>query len=175
LSIHDLCETIVNRLKNTYSDPLPSNINISSDEWIHLQFCPTNSTTTQTMYYTGRFSVKFKVQSQMLRKSSKDAHYCAALFRYLREFSLKYDLISSESELLFRISNTLDDIHKRAQESSKLKSELKECISGVKEILNSQTKRLRLKNNQFKYFSLANEEAIAEIFEVNIAFIIFIA
>src|ERR1044071_7165096 len=42
------------------------------------------------MYYTGRFNVKFKVQGRMLRKNSDDAHYCAALFRYLREFCIKY-------------------------------------------------------------------------------------
>ncbi|CAG8505300.1 11145_t:CDS:2 [Gigaspora margarita] len=60
------------------------------NEQIHLQFCPANATTTQVMYYTGRFSVKFKVQSQMLQKSSEDAHYCAALFKYLREFCIQY-------------------------------------------------------------------------------------
>ena len=63
LSIRDLCETIVERLKTVYDNPLPSNINIQSDKWIHLQFCPTNAITTRAMYYTGRFKVKFKVQS----------------------------------------------------------------------------------------------------------------
>ncbi|CAG8762842.1 26354_t:CDS:2, partial [Racocetra persica] len=67
LSIRDLCETVVERLKNTYSDPLPSNINIPSDEWIRLQFCPANATTI-----------------------SEDAHYCAVLFKYLREFCIQY-------------------------------------------------------------------------------------
>ncbi|CAG8797913.1 16268_t:CDS:1, partial [Racocetra persica] len=32
LSIRNLHETVVERLKNTYSDSLPSNINILSDE-----------------------------------------------------------------------------------------------------------------------------------------------
>ncbi|CAG8799078.1 17720_t:CDS:2, partial [Racocetra persica] len=86
LSIRDLRETIVERLKTIYGNPLPSDINIPSDEWIHLQFCPTNITTTRAMYYTGRFNVKFKVQAQMLQKNSENAHYCAALFHYLREF-----------------------------------------------------------------------------------------
>ncbi|CAG8797914.1 16269_t:CDS:1, partial [Racocetra persica] len=44
----------------------------------------------RVMYYTGRFSVKFKVQSRMLRKSSEDAYYCTALFKYLREFCIQY-------------------------------------------------------------------------------------
>ncbi|CAG8709513.1 6272_t:CDS:1, partial [Dentiscutata heterogama] len=81
--------------------------------------------------------------------------------------ALKRDSMSPESELLFGISNILDDIRKKAQKSSKLKSELKEYTSGVKEILNSRTERLQLKNNQFKHFLPASEEAIAEIFEVN--------
>ncbi|RIB08543.1 hypothetical protein C2G38_2211423 [Gigaspora rosea] len=90
LSVRDLRETIVERLKTVYGDPLPSDIDIPSDEWIRLQFCSTNATTTRAMYYTGRFNVKFKVQGRMLRKHSEDAHYCAALFRYLREFCIQY-------------------------------------------------------------------------------------
>ncbi|CAG8825874.1 9701_t:CDS:2, partial [Racocetra persica] len=66
LSIRDLCETIVERLKINYGDLLPSDINIPSDELIRLQFCPMNATTIE------------------------DAHYCAALFQYLREFCIKY-------------------------------------------------------------------------------------
>ncbi|CAG8696928.1 18368_t:CDS:2, partial [Gigaspora rosea] len=38
LSICELCETVIERLKNTYNDPLSTDINIPSDEWIHLQF-----------------------------------------------------------------------------------------------------------------------------------------
>jgi hypothetical protein len=90
LSVRDLREIIVERLKIKYNDSLPPAINIPSNEWIRLQFCPTNATTTRSMYYTGRFNVKFKVQGRMLRKNSDDAHYCAALFRYLREFCIKY-------------------------------------------------------------------------------------
>ncbi|CAG8822448.1 12835_t:CDS:2, partial [Racocetra persica] len=52
LSIRNLCETAVERLKNTYGDPLASNINIPLDEWIRLQFCLANATTMRAMYYT---------------------------------------------------------------------------------------------------------------------------
>jgi hypothetical protein len=34
--------------------------------------------------------MKFKVQCRLLQKNSDDAHYCAALFRYLREFCIQY-------------------------------------------------------------------------------------
>ncbi|CAG8744303.1 35043_t:CDS:2, partial [Racocetra persica] len=47
---------IVERLKNLYSNPLPSEINIPSDEWIHLQFCSTNATTIRVMHYTSQFN-----------------------------------------------------------------------------------------------------------------------
>ncbi|CAG8820524.1 13233_t:CDS:1, partial [Racocetra persica] len=57
------------------------------------------------------------------------------------------------------------EIHKKAQESSKLKSELKESVRDVQEILNSQTEWFRLKNTKFKYYSLASQETIIEVFE----------
>jgi len=54
------------------------------------------------MHYTSQFNVKFKVQGRLLRKSNDDAHYCAALFRYLREFCIQYNqwtcLISADDK-----------------------------------------------------------------------------
>src|SRR2546421_9787386 len=90
LSVRDLREIIVERLKIIHNNTLSSTIYIPSAEWVRLQFCPMNTTTTRSIYYTGRFNVKFKVQSWLLRKNSDDAHYCAALFRYLREFCIQY-------------------------------------------------------------------------------------
>ena len=88
LSVRDLHEIIIERLKILHNDPLPFTIHIPSEEWIRLQFCPTNATTTQSIHHTGQFNVKFKVQSRLLQKNSDDAHYCAALFRYFREFCI---------------------------------------------------------------------------------------
>ena len=42
------------------------------------------------MQYTGKFLIKYMVQTRQLRKEHEDSHYCAALFRYLREFCIKY-------------------------------------------------------------------------------------
>ncbi|CAG8748188.1 32351_t:CDS:10 [Gigaspora margarita] len=56
------------RLKTIHGNPLPFDVNIPSDEWIRLQFCPTNTTTTRAACYTGRFNVKFKVQGRLFRK-----------------------------------------------------------------------------------------------------------
>ncbi|CAG8817396.1 17997_t:CDS:2, partial [Gigaspora margarita] len=45
------------------------------------------------------------------------------------------------------------------------KSELKKYIAGIQEILNNRTERLQLKNNKFKYYSLASKDDITKIFE----------
>jgi len=66
LSVCDLCEIIVERLKIIHNNPLPSTIHIPSQEWIRLQFCPTNATTTRSIHHTSRFNVKFQVQSWLL-------------------------------------------------------------------------------------------------------------
>ena len=66
LSVCDLREIIIERLKILHNDPLPSTIHIPSEEWIRLQFCPTNATTTRSIQHTGRFNVKFKVQGRLL-------------------------------------------------------------------------------------------------------------
>ncbi|CAG8457756.1 4876_t:CDS:2 [Racocetra persica] len=62
-----------------------------------------------------------------------------------------HDSMSLESETLFGMANTLNDICKKAQESVKLKSKLKESIRGVQEILNNRTERLKLKDSKFRY------------------------
>ena len=345
LSIRDLRETIVERLKIIHNFSIPSTIHIPSEEWIRLQFCPTNAITTRSIHHTGRFNVKFKVQSRLLQKNSDDAHYCAALFRYLREFCIQYrqwtclisaddkhkvpigedvavstgvrnrrslvaqdsilaaadhdftklsltpsviffisipndisesfyngqvfvsykdtvfepssairhsaeflnalniqyehqilppilclytdggpdhrcnygsvqmaliclflrgdfdlliavrtapnhswtnpaervmstlnlglqgvalkrDQMSSEVEALFETANTLDDIRKKAQESSELKSELKESIANIQNLLKNRTERLLFKDKKFRCHEPANEENIAALFEV---------
>jgi hypothetical protein len=90
ISIRDLHDIILARLHIKNGEPLPAEIHIPSYEWIRLQFWPTNSTTAKAIRYTGRYQVKFKVQGRLLRKKSVDAHYCAAIFRYLREFLIQY-------------------------------------------------------------------------------------
>ncbi|RIA99900.1 hypothetical protein C2G38_2236715 [Gigaspora rosea] len=83
----------------------------------------------------------------------------------LQGVALKRDSMSIESETLFGMVNTLGDICKKAQESSKLESELKKSITSIQEMLNSRTERLRLKNNKFRCYSPASQDAITEVFE----------
>ena len=90
ISVRDLREIIINRLEAKHNIPLPPNINIPSNEWIRLQFWPTNPISARAMHYTGRFNIKYQIQARQLRKDHPDAHYCACLFRYPREFAILY-------------------------------------------------------------------------------------
>jgi len=86
-----LRERIITHLNTNYQGPpLPSDVFIPSEEWKRLNFALSNAYTTKAMQYTGRFNVKYKVQSRLLRKSSEDEHYCRTIFKYEREFNIKY-------------------------------------------------------------------------------------
>jgi hypothetical protein len=61
ISIRDLRETIIKRLEAKYNSPLPTNIALPCEEWIRLQFWPTNPTTAAAIHYTGRFNIKYQV------------------------------------------------------------------------------------------------------------------
>lgn len=41
-----------------------------------------------TLHYTGRLYVKYMIQVRQFRKDHEDAHYAAAIFRYLREMAI---------------------------------------------------------------------------------------
>ena len=54
-----------------------------------MQFWPKNVKTRAALYHTSWLKVRFMVQAQQFRKSHEDKHYAAALFRYLREFTVQ--------------------------------------------------------------------------------------
>ena len=68
----------------------PGGTPIPSLEWVRLQFWPKSKQSMTSMHYTGRLNVKFMVQRRQWRKHHDDAHYAAAIFRYQREFSVKF-------------------------------------------------------------------------------------
>ncbi|GES76141.1 hypothetical protein GLOIN_2v1773127 [Rhizophagus clarus] len=75
ISIQELQDRIITRLNAIYQGPpLPSDVFIPSEEWIRLNFASSNAYTTKALQYTGRFNVKYKVQSRLLRKSTDDKH-----------------------------------------------------------------------------------------------------
>ncbi|CAB4420652.1 unnamed protein product [Rhizophagus irregularis] len=90
MSVQHLRDIIIKRLQNKFSTPLPNEIQIPCEEWIRLQFSPTNPIAASAIHYTGRFNVKFQIQTCLLRKEHPDSHYCACLFRYLREFAILF-------------------------------------------------------------------------------------
>jgi hypothetical protein len=90
ISIRELRETILELLQNNHHIEDFSIISIPSEEWIRLQFWPKNIYAKTAIQYSGRFRISYKVQSRLLQKSHPDAHYCAALFRYIRLFAIKF-------------------------------------------------------------------------------------
>ncbi len=80
-SVHDLRNQVVSKYPN---------IDAPSVELIRCQFWPQNPFHKSSERYTGRFDIKFMVQSRQVNADHPDAHYCAALFRYLREFAILY-------------------------------------------------------------------------------------
>ena len=83
-------EIIISRLHIKFNNPLPTEIHIPSNEWIHLQFLLKNPFAHVATQYTRRFKIKYKVQTRILQKEHIDGHYCAIIFRYLRELAIRF-------------------------------------------------------------------------------------
>ena len=60
---------------------------IPSEQWVRLQFFPKNSR-------ADCFTVKMMVQKRQFRREHMDSHYCAALFRYMREYDIAHKNLS---------------------------------------------------------------------------------
>ena len=78
----------VDDLRNMVVGRLPEGIPIPSAEWIRLQFWPSNPYANVAVRYTGRFNLKFKVQSRLLRATHEDCHYVAALYKYEKHMAI---------------------------------------------------------------------------------------
>ena len=65
-------------------------LEVPSIEWIRLQFWPRNPFSFTSQKYTGRLNIKFMVQSRQVSCDHPDVHYCAAVFKYLREFAILF-------------------------------------------------------------------------------------
>ena len=63
-------------------------------EWIHAQFWPKNPFHKSAANHTGKLQINFMVQSRQLHTDHPDSHYCAAIFKYLKEFAIAFhDLV----------------------------------------------------------------------------------
>ena len=78
----------VRDLREQVTDRCPPDTPIPSEEYIRLQFLPRRKNTKTAEYYTGKLEVKRMVQQRQWRKSHEDSHYCACIFRYMREYAL---------------------------------------------------------------------------------------
>ena len=86
ISIRDFREQVQKRC--------PSVTPIPCDEWLQLQFWPKIPKTRAALSHTGRLKVQYMVQAKQFRKSHPDEHYAAALFRYMREFAVKFKTVT---------------------------------------------------------------------------------
>jgi len=68
---------------------------ILSAQWLRLQFWPKNPTRLSSLQFTGRLPLKFMIQTRQLRAYHPDAHYASALFRYEKEFAVKFRRITN--------------------------------------------------------------------------------
>lgn len=70
------------------------NTPIPGKQWLRLQFWPKNPIYKNSLQYTGRLLLKFMVQAQQLHANHTDVHYASALFRYEKEFAIKFHDVS---------------------------------------------------------------------------------
>ena len=84
ISVRDLIEQVKKTL------PPDSEIPIPSASYLRLQFWPKNPTHKSALHYTGLFDLKFKIQTRQLRSDHEDAHYAAALYKYLRSYAVNF-------------------------------------------------------------------------------------
>jgi hypothetical protein len=85
----------VNDLLHQIECEYPPETPIPSIQWLRLQFCPKDPTRLSSLQYTGLLPLKFIVQTRQLRASHPDIHYASALFRYEKEFVVKFREITN--------------------------------------------------------------------------------
>ena len=67
----------------------PPDTPIPSETTVLFAFAPKNAYVGTSRLYKSLFQLKFKVQSRQIRALHMDDHYCAAQFRYMREYAVK--------------------------------------------------------------------------------------
>ena len=61
-----------------------------SIQWLRLQFWPRRCNSLSATRQKGTLRIKFMVQARQFRKSHVDVHYASSLFRYQKEFAVKF-------------------------------------------------------------------------------------
>ena len=68
---------------------------VPSEQWVRLQFFPKNPRAKLATQYRSRFEVKMMVQKRQFHPEHPDSYYSAAIFRYMREYAVKYRTLST--------------------------------------------------------------------------------
>lgn len=78
----------VEDLRKQVSKRLPAGTPVPSAESLRLQFHPSNAHVKVAERYSGRFNVKFRIQTRLARLHHADAGYVGTQYQYLKEFAV---------------------------------------------------------------------------------------
>ncbi|XP_028416153.1 uncharacterized protein LOC114539744 [Dendronephthya gigantea] len=91
-------------LHKRVAERLPEGTPTPSVKWLRYQFQPLNPNAVTAKYFKGTLNIKMMVQKRQVRVNHVDSHYCAAMWRYMREFAVMHrDVVELVS---------MDDKHK---------------------------------------------------------------
>ena len=116
VSVHERRHGMVTFIAKAISEPdlieieklCLADIPIPSEPWVHLNFCPRTPHTQVAKRHTGHLEAKHMIQKHQFRKSHLDSHYCAAIFRYMRDYVIKYrDRSVSMTNTVLRLVNQI--------------------------------------------------------------------
>ena len=86
ISIPDLKQRVI----ESFPEEERSEVLVPSDSAVRLQFLPKNPRARSALNFTGRFEIKYQMQTRSLRHTHVDFRYCAALFSYLKSFAVQH-------------------------------------------------------------------------------------
>ena len=89
LSAHNLHSEVQKRCPEG-TPRCPEGTPIPALQWLRLQFWPKRRNSAAASRYYGTIKVRYMIQSRQLRENHEDMHYASALFRYLKEFCVKF-------------------------------------------------------------------------------------
>ena len=136
-------------LHRQVSSQCPEGTAIPSVQWLRNQFWPRRPTAKSASRYTGRLRIKFMVQARQLRANHIDAYYASALFRYEKEFAVKF-----REHLAFA---SLDDKHTIKVGEPQFPVA---AVERGKEVLVSKDKKLVVSDHDFTRLSLTPSVAM---------------
>ena len=69
---------------------VPEGSAIPTNEWVRLQFWLKDPTTARALHHTGRFAIKFAMQTQQIGGSHDDVWFCQYHLRLLKHFAVRW-------------------------------------------------------------------------------------